>query len=329
MKTVKHKSARKNTTQKGDSLGDRMKRYESVPRISLSPRIPVVVRLDGRAFHTFTASFPRPFDTVLQLTMVEAAKSVAEEMQGFKLGYTQSDEVSLVMTDYDTLQTSPWFDYDQQKVATIAASIMTAHFNRALDLQIDRFNAAQGSKWDSMRAKTHKLAYFDGRAYNVPREDVANYFLWRAKDWERNSLTMYASSFFSHKQLHGKTKQDRHDMLHSIGKNWATDVDARSKNGTFFDAEGQEMHLPADYAIIAELVEPLVNPGKPKPLDPAVEAEAISAMADLVLSVVGSAEPSRARPKFPGGETPHLSNAQLNSGWIQGSSGPDARGWRS
>jgi hypothetical protein len=66
---------------------------------------------------------------------------------------------------------------------------------------------------------------------------VANYFLWRAKDWERNSLTMYASGFFSHKQLHSKTKQDRHDMLHSIGKNWATDVDERSKNGTFFSAD--------------------------------------------------------------------------------------------
>jgi tRNA(His) guanylyltransferase len=268
----------KSATKKGDSLGDRMKKYESIPRNSLSPRVPVVVRLDGKAFHTFTRGFPRPFDAALQDAMVIAARAVAAEMQGFKLAYVQSDEASFVLTDYDTLETSAWFDYDQQKVASVAASVMTAHFNVALGECISRSNAdaerhngiersrilsglfPDGGSFLPSRPKPSRLAYFDGRAYSVPISDVPNYFLWRSKDWERNSLTMYASSFFSHKQLHGKTKADRHEMLHSIGKNWAVDVDERSKNGTFFKADGGDIHVPVTYEYVRALVEPLVLP---------------------------------------------------------------------
>jgi tRNA(His) 5'-end guanylyltransferase len=290
-----------------DSLGSRMKRYESVPRNGLMNRVPVIIRLDGKAFHTLTRGFDRPYDKILQTAMVAAAEDVAREMQGFKAAYHQSDEVSFLLTDYDTIETSAWFDYDQQKLASVAASIMTANFNKELLEGIRKHNDAlifaqpfedcdfsihagtearfvefwkDGwcivnvagvnvsvpiSHFQSPPRRRPPLAYFDGRAFNVPKEDVVNYFLWRAKDWERNSLAMYCSIFFSHKELQGKNTKDRHEMLHAIGKNWATDVDEQSRNGTLFTnggyKDGSFYHwkgITARYVDIDSVITPLV-----------------------------------------------------------------------
>jgi len=224
-------------SDKKDAVGDRMKRYEGVPRHSLMTRTPVIVRVDGRAFHTYTRGMERPFDKILQNAMVESAIQVAKEMSGFKLGYTQSDEASFLLTDWDTLETQPWFDYDQQKLASLCASIMTAHFNKIIHDSIN-------SLWQSWAEKgagnpqphpfPKALAAFDGRAFNIPiGPEIVNYFLWRAKDWERNSLSMVALSHFSAKQLHGKKKADMHEMLYKKGVNWTKDFDAMSRNGTF------------------------------------------------------------------------------------------------
>jgi tRNA(His) guanylyltransferase len=249
-----------------DSLGDRQKRYESASRYSLTPRMPVILRLDGKAFHTYTARFPRPFDTLLQNVMVNSAQQVADEIQGFKVGYTQSDEVSLLLTDYDTLQTSAWFDYDLQKLVSVSASLMTGFFNRNIVSAIEEYNDAKnvdlrryGEKMETYRALPSNLAFFDSRAFNVPKEDVVNYFLFRAKDWERNLLTMYCSSFFSHRELHGKSCADRHEMLHSIGKNWATDVNGRSKSGTFFTVSGKAYYPPATYDALSQIIHKYIH----------------------------------------------------------------------
>lgn len=196
------------------SIGDRIKEnYENRARYELTRRIPVIIRIDGRAFHTFTRGMNRPFDQKLIDAMVESACVVANSIQGCKAAYVQSDEASFLVTDYDTLQTDAWFGYNKSKVESISASIMTASFNRIMSIGTD--------------------AYFDSRSFNVPREEVSNYFLWRALDWERNSLTMYAGSFFSHKQLHGMNSADKHEMLHEIGKNWTTDLTSQQRNGTF------------------------------------------------------------------------------------------------
>ncbi len=208
-------------SDKKDAVGDRMKKYEGTPRLSLLTRTPVIVRVDGRAFHTYTRGMKRPFDSVLQNAMVDAAIAVAKEMSGFKLGYTQSDEASFLLGDWDTIETQPWFDNDQQKLASLCASLMTAYFNLTMDLFGPSIRNA--------------VPVFDGRAFNLPMgPEVVNYFLWRAKDWERNSLSMVARSHFSAKQLHGKKKADMHEMLHQKGVNWTKDFDAKSRNGTFF-----------------------------------------------------------------------------------------------
>ncbi len=223
-------------------IADRMKgNYEDRQQYWLTRRTPVIVRVDGKSFHSYTRGMDRPFDQSLVNAMVIAAERVASQMQGFKLGYLQSDEASFLLTDFDTLTTEAWFGYKKSKVESVAASMMTAYFNDAI-------------------GRAGRIAMFDGRAFNIPREEVANYFLWRAKDWERNSVSMYCRSCFSAKQMNGQGRADQHEMLHTVGKNWATDLPDQLRNGTFFrrgEYGFDEQHdvLPT-YEGISSLVEP-------------------------------------------------------------------------
>lgn len=195
------------------NLGDRIKRYEAVTHHTATGRTPLMIRVDGKAFHSFTRGMARPFDKNLMASMVASAIEVAKEIQGFKAAYVQSDEVTFCLTDYDRVESQGWFDYDLSKVISLSASMMTANFNRIM--------------------QTDKLAMFDSRAFSIPANDVVNAFLWRAKDWERNSLQMYARANFSHKELQGKKRADMHEMLHQKNMNWATDLTGQEKNGTF------------------------------------------------------------------------------------------------
>lgn len=195
------------------NLGDRIKRYEASYHRVATIRTPLMIRVDGRAFHSFTRGMNRPFDENFIEAMVRAAVDVASEIQGFKAGYVQSDEVTFCLTDYDQLDSQGWFDYDVVKVTSIVAALMSVRFIKHLG--------------------TDKTPVFDGRAFSVPAHDVVNAFLWRAKDWKRNSLNMYARSCFSQKALHGKNSASIHEMLHNIGRNWANDWPDVVKNGTF------------------------------------------------------------------------------------------------
>lgn len=221
------------------AIGDRMKsNYELPGRQTLLRRVPVIIRVDGRAFHTLTRHMERPFDHSFIKAMAHAAIALASEIQGCKVAYVQSDEASFLVTDYDTHQTDAWFGYVKSKVESISASIMTAAFNRELRLD--------------------GTAHFDSRAFNIPREEVVNYFLWRALDWERNSLNMYCQSFFSHSKLEGKSNADRHEMLHSIDKNWA-DLSAVEKNGSWIKPSGEWIEgFAPTYESISELLEPMI-----------------------------------------------------------------------
>ena len=195
-----------------DNLGDRIKSYENITRNYLTPNIPVFIRVDGKSFHTFTRHFEKPYDAYFINAMLVSAYKTAQEMMGFKVGFVASDEATFVLTDYDKIETQPWFGYNLSKLVSITASLMTVNFANFYP---------------------EYLPTFDARAFSVPKEDAINALLWRAKDWERNSLQMYARAHFSHKELHGKNRSDIHEMLHNIGKNWTTDIKHKYRNGTF------------------------------------------------------------------------------------------------
>ena len=202
---------------KHDDLGDRMKSFENSCGSNLLPRMPVMVRVDGRSFSKFTKGFNKPFDTQMIKAMQYATTELAKEIQGFKIAYTQSDEASFVFTDYDDFNMQGWFGYKMSKIISTSAAIMSVRFNEYMQ------------KYTTV----DKLGTFDSRAFNVPRHEVANALLWRAKDWHRNSLSMYSRSMFSHKELIHKNSSDIHAMLESNGKDWDLDLADVEKYGTF------------------------------------------------------------------------------------------------
>lgn len=213
-----------------DSLGDRMKKYEYVTRTHLLPRTPVIIRIDGRAFHTFTRGFAKPFDYVFAASMQATMKYLCENIQGCVLGYTQSDEISLVLIDYKELDSQGWFDYNIQKCVSVAASMATLAFNRSFARNTDLYTCSEPNYAEyPERAKqintyckaVNNGATFDARVFNLPKEEVTNYLLWRQNDATRNSINMVGFANFSPKQMHGKSCSEIQDMLMlEKGINW-------------------------------------------------------------------------------------------------------------
>jgi tRNA(His) 5'-end guanylyltransferase len=158
----------------------------------------------------------RPFDKHLMKWMQETTKSLVKEVEGCSFGYTQSDEISLLLTDYKTIDTQPYFDYKLQKLASIVASMTAGFFNR-LFLYDNQYS--------------DRMAFFDARAFNIPKDEVVNYFIWRMNDATRNSIQMVAQSLYSHKQLHGKSCDELQEMIFQKGTNW-NDLEPSKKRGT-------------------------------------------------------------------------------------------------
>ena len=196
-----------------DELGIRMKNfYESVPKTKLLRRTPVAIRIDGKAFHSFTRGMKKPFDFILIESMQKTMQYLCENIQGCVLGYTQSDEITLLLIDYKRLNSDAWFDYEVQKMCSIAASMATMAFNRYFA------EAAAAAMEDEVYAEAlqkavQKGAMFDARCFNIPKEEAANLIYWRQLDAARNSVQMVGQANFSHKQLQGKSCEQIQDML--------------------------------------------------------------------------------------------------------------------
>ena len=227
-----------------DDLGTRMKEfYEQVPKTRLVRRMPAAIRIDGKAFHTFTRGFRKPFDHILIKTMQETTKYLCENIQGCVLGYTQSDEITLILVDYQKLTSSAWFDYEVQKLCSISASMATIAFNKFFENNVDdyRFRKWDGvSKYEegteeyikTLLKAVEKGAMFDARVFNIPKEEVTNCIYWRQLDASRNSIQMVGQANFSHKELQNKSCNDIQDML-MLQKNinW-NDFPTYQKRGT-------------------------------------------------------------------------------------------------
>lgn len=215
------------------SLGDRMKNnYENVNRFYLTRRMPVIIRMDMKAGHTFTRGMKKPFDDIFVKTMQNTMKYLCENIQGCVLGYTQSDEISLVLTDYAELTTDAWFGNNLQKMCSVSASMATLAFNKAFNDNIVKYI---DSHFDTDCGVTKDLAeytkilinarkkgaMFDSRVFPIPKEEVCNYFIWRQQDATRNSIQSVGQANFSDKELHKKSTKDIQDMLMTQkGINW-------------------------------------------------------------------------------------------------------------
>ena len=211
----------------------RMKAYENTHKNFLMKQTPVIIRIDGRAFHTFTRGLKKPFDAVLSSAMARTAEYLLNNISGCVFAYTQSDEISLLLCDYATKKTEPWFDNNQQKLTSLSASMATLAFNKFFEEEAIREEiVADGDLeyMDTLHKKMYK-AIFDARAFNIPKEEIVNYFIWRQQDATRNSIQMVAQAHFSERQLHKKNTKDMQEMLmQEKGINW-NDVPVKWKRG--------------------------------------------------------------------------------------------------
>lgn len=213
-----------------DDLGNRMKEnYENRSKVFLPRRAYTILRIDGKAFHTYTKGLVRPFDDGLIEDMDYTAQHLCKKIMGAKFAYTQSDEISILVTDFDTYTTDAWFDNSVQKMVSISASMATACFNRQRYVRYltEKSNLLEGY------LTPLKDAEFDSRVFQIPcRFEVENYFRWRQLDCIRNSIASLAQSLYSPKQLHGKNTREQQDMIHEKGQNW-NDLDPKYKIGRF------------------------------------------------------------------------------------------------
>lgn len=225
-----------------DSLGDRMKRkYEDVFRHTLPQRTYGIIRIDGKAFHTYTKNLPRPYSAELAACLDTAAAALCKQMQGARFAYGQSDEYSFLFSDFEDIDTQMWFNGNIQKITSVAASIFTAYFNDA-------------TAFLKAKYKVPAVGLFDARVFIIPnRIDVINYFVWRQQDASRNSLSMLASTHFSHKELHGKEAAAQHDLLHSKGINWNNEPTA-FKRGRVIRRMTEERSVAYTHKVTKEVI---------------------------------------------------------------------------
>ena len=181
------------------SVGDRMKVYEAVSAWTLPRRIPVILRLDGRAFHTITRKrFGKSWSMEFTEQMIETAKTVMADIQGCDICYCQSDEISFLLTDYKKITTEAWFGYDARKMISISASLASAQFSRVHGRNV----------------------CFDSRVFSIPQDDVTNYFVWRQVDATRNAIQMAGRELYSHKEMNNKNCSQIQEMLFQKGVNF-------------------------------------------------------------------------------------------------------------
>ena len=205
-----------------DSLGDRMKEYESRNQYYLQKRTPVCIRVDMRAGHTFTRGFARPFDEVFGNAMVRTMEYCAKNIGNCVFAYCQSDEITFILVDYAKLETDAWFDYRTDKLCSIAASMVTMAFNKYFQEEVQKhidgtepifITDEEIRLIDTYSRAIDKGAMFDARVFSIPKEEATNLVYWRQLDATRNSIQMVGQAKFSHNELQGKSCNMIQDML--------------------------------------------------------------------------------------------------------------------
>lgn len=227
-----------------DSLGERMKMYENSYRTHLPENLPIIIRLDGAHFHTFTKDLVKPFDEKLMEAFAETCKYLAEKINGVKYVYHQSDEISLLIRNDDNVNTQSWFKNNLQKLVSISASLATAKFNEEIKKHYPK----------------KELATFDSRVFILPEREVHNYFVWRQNDCMRNAVSMVSQSLFSQKELANVKKEGMIEkMLNEKGLDFYRDISIDKQRGTSFEKEKRVIPVAELKDIFNKPVGPIVR----------------------------------------------------------------------
>ncbi len=252
-----------------DLFGNRMKMYEACSSVHLIPGTPKIMRLDGKSFHTWSKGCERPYDWNIMSAMAEGAKTVMKEIGGSaRFAYIQSDEVSIVINDKPRIESSPWFDNNLVKMASVSAAIMAVNFTQSFHLSRKPVPLENS---DKLFHPAWKPAYFDARIFQVPNIwEMHNAILWRQFDAIKNSKSQYARHYFSQKQVHEKNGDQKVQMMKDQhGFDWHTAptwtkrgiVVRRGTMGKFeIDMEIPEFKVDKDY--LAKLYEVPEEPVK-------------------------------------------------------------------
>ncbi len=228
-------------------LADRIKEYyEDRTKSFLMRRMITIIRLDGKGFSKWTKDLEKPFDEGFTDDMIETAKYLCANIQGVKFAYAQSDEISIVLTDFDNLESQAWFDYNVQKMTSIAASMATAKFNQLRLIRFAKNNVdPYSSTWarvldgtmNANEINDFKIAMFDARVFQVPTVDeMVNVMIWRQQDATRNSISMAAHEICGHSATMNKSGDEKQEMLFQRGVNW-NDYPVKFKRGTVIKKE--------------------------------------------------------------------------------------------
>lgn len=219
-------------------LSERIKQYENVSKTRLMRKTPVIIRIDGKAFHTFTRGLSRPFDKILRDALDGTMKYLCENIQGCVLGYAQSDEITLVLQDWAKFETDAWFDYEVQKMCSVSSSMATMAFNKYFQKNVEEFckyNEYEFKRIEALKQVNKSFAkylsalmdcceagaMFDARCFNIPFSEVTNMLIWRQQDATRNSIQSLAQTMYSQKELEGISNNDlQNKMFSEKGVNW-------------------------------------------------------------------------------------------------------------
>lgn len=213
------------------SLGNRMKSYENSYRLYLPMRLPVIIRLDGKAFHSLTRNCNKPFDINFIKSMQQTGIKLCEEIQGAQVAYIQSDEINILLHNYKKLNSCAWFDNNIQKMASVSSAIASVEFSKLYG----------------------KSAYFDSRCFILPENEVNNLYVWRQRDWKRNSVQMLARSIFSHKECENKNNNELQEMVFNKANiNWSK-LDGLYKNGCCVIKNDNGWTIDNDIPIFSEV----------------------------------------------------------------------------
>ena len=222
------------------TLLERMKLYENCYDFTLPIKTPIIIRVDGRAFHSLKLN--KPFDQIFIEAMISTAFRLFKKVQNAKLAYTQSDEISLLLIDYETKETQPWFGNRMSKMISISAAIASTFFSEYMR---------------KMKKLNIDMVEFDSRVFILPMHEVENYFIQRHSDCVRNSISSVAQSHFSDKMIRGKKKEELLEMLNKIGLKFWEDYSNHEKFGSIIVGE-ETKSAPTTIGEWKELIKPLV-----------------------------------------------------------------------